>query len=119
MGLTAERDCDEHGHQFHLSAAVALLLLDVQTKRGFRPAQVFIIIVGLIALLALIGYGYRVLPLYSFGSQMPMALNSAICFELFAWRRCQCGRDRGVMMVITSDTTGGAHGAAIVAGGRF
>ncbi len=86
----------------------ALLLLDAQTKRGFRPAQIFIIIAGLLALLALIGYGYRVLPLYSFASQLPMALNSAICFELFAIAALAVRPSRGLMMVITSDTTGGA-----------
>jgi signal transduction histidine kinase len=87
---------------------LALLLLDVQTSRGFRPAQAFIVMVGLIALLALIGYGYRVLPLYSFGSKLPMALNSAIGFELFAIAAISVRPSRGVMMVITSDTTGGS-----------
>jgi signal transduction histidine kinase len=86
----------------------ALLLLDMQTKQGFRPAQAFIVIAGLMALLALIGYGYRVLPLYSFGSRLPMALNSAICFELFAIAALAVRPSRGLMMVITSDTTGGA-----------
>jgi len=87
---------------------MALLLLDVQTSRGFRPAQVFLVIVGLMALLALIGYGYRVLPLYSFGSRLPMALNSAIGFELFAVAGMSARPSRGLMMVITSDTTGGS-----------
>jgi signal transduction histidine kinase len=87
---------------------LALLLLDVQTRRGSRPAQGFILVVGLIALLALIGYGYRVLPLYSFGSKLPMALNSAISFELFATAAMAARPNRGLMRVITSDTTGGA-----------
>src|SRR6185312_3046944 len=82
---------------------LALLSLDVQTKQGYRPAQVFILIEGLIALLTLIGYGYRVLPLSSFGSQIPMALNSAICFELFAAAALSVRPSRGLMMVITSD----------------
>ena len=86
----------------------ALLLLDVQTKQGWRPAQVFIVAEGLLALLALIGYGYRVLPLYSFGSRLPMALNSAVCFELFGIAALAVRPSRGLMMVITSDTTGGA-----------
>lgn len=91
-----------------LCCGLTLLLLDVQTKRGYRPAQVFVVIVGLIALLALIGYGYRVLPLSSFGSQFPMSLVSAICFELFAVAALSVRPSRGLMMVITSDTTGGA-----------
>jgi signal transduction histidine kinase len=91
-----------------ICCGMALLLLDVQTRRNFRPAQVFIVIVGLIALLALIGYCYQVLPLYSFGSNIPMALNSAISFELFAVAALAVRPSRGLMMVITSDTTGGA-----------
>jgi signal transduction histidine kinase len=91
-----------------ICCGMALLLLEVETSRGFRPAQVFIIIVGLIALLALIGYAYRVLPLYTFGSRLPMALNSAIGFELFAVAALAVRPRRGLMMVITSDTTGGA-----------
>jgi signal transduction histidine kinase len=85
-----------------------LLLLDVETRHGFRPAQVFIIGVGLVALLVLIGYGYRVLPLYSIGSQIPMALNSAIAFLMFSLSALAARPDRGLMRAITSDTTGGA-----------
>jgi signal transduction histidine kinase len=85
----------------------ALLLLDAQTKNGVRPAQACILMVGLMALLALIGYGYRVLPLSSFGSRLPMALNTAVGFELFAVAALSVRPSRGLMMVITSDTTGG------------
>ena len=91
-----------------ICCGMALLLLDVDTPRGFRPSQVFSVIVGLIALLALIGYGYRVLPLYTFGSRLPMALNSAIGFGLFSLAALGVRPRRGLMMVITSDSTGGA-----------
>lgn len=86
----------------------ALLLMDVETRRGFRPAQVFIVIVGLTALLALIGYGYRVMPLYSIGSRIPMPLNSDIALAIFSLAALAARPDRGVMLAITSDTTGGA-----------
>jgi signal transduction histidine kinase len=91
-----------------ICCGLALLLLDVETRRGFRPAQVFIVIVGLLALLALIGYGYRVLPLSRIGSRLPMALNSAIGFELFSVAALAARPGRGFMKIITSDTTGGA-----------
>src|SRR5258708_7180601 len=55
-----------------ICCGMSLLLLDVETRQGYRPAQAFIVLIGLIALLALIGYGYRVLPLYSIGSRHPM-----------------------------------------------
>ncbi|HEX4263981.1 MAG TPA: ATP-binding protein [Verrucomicrobiae bacterium] len=91
-----------------IGCGMVLLLLDVETRRGFRLAQVFIVIVGLMALLVLIGYGYHVLPLYRIGSRLPMALNSAIGFELFSVAALAARPGRGLMMVITSDTTGGA-----------
>lgn len=91
-----------------ICCGAALLLLDIATKRGFRPAQVFILIVGLVGLLVLIGYAYRVLPLYSIGSRIPMALNSAIAFELFSMTALSVRPADGMMKVITSDTTGGA-----------
>lgn len=87
---------------------MALLLLDVETRRGFRPAQVFIVLIGLTALLVLIGYGYHVLPLSRVGSRLPMALNSAVGFGLFSVAALAARPGRGLMMVITSDTTGGA-----------
>lgn len=91
-----------------ICCGVALLLLDVETRRGFRPAQVFVIALGLVGLLALIGYAYRVLPLSSIGSKIPMAFNSAIGFELFSLAALAARPGEGVMKVITSDTTGGA-----------
>jgi signal transduction histidine kinase len=90
-----------------ICCGMSLLLLDVETRQGYRPAQAFMVLVGLIALLALIGYAYRVLPLYSIGSRLPMALNSAIGFELFSLAGLSVRPDRGLMKVITSDTTGG------------
>lgn len=91
-----------------MCCGLVLLLLDVETRRGFRPAQAFGVLIGLIALLGLIGYAYHVLPLYSFGSRMPMALNSAIGFELFSAAALASRPASGLMRPITSDTTGGA-----------
>jgi len=90
-----------------VACALGLLLLDVETRRGFRPAQVFILLVGSIALLVLIGYAYHVLPLYTLGSRVPMALSSAICFELFSVTALSARPGRGLMQAVTSDTTGG------------
>ena len=42
---------------------LALALLDVRTRRGVRPAQFLALAVGLIALLALIGYAYSAVSL--------------------------------------------------------
>ncbi len=47
-----------------LVSGLALLLFEVETRRGFCPAQAFILGTGWLALLGLISYGYRALSLY-------------------------------------------------------
>jgi signal transduction histidine kinase len=91
-----------------LLCAVSLLLLDVETRSGRRPAQPLLLFTAFLALLVLIGYGYHVLPLYTLGSKIPMALNTAIAFELFCLGALAARPDRGLMIALTSDTTGGA-----------
>src|SRR5262249_43063170 len=58
--------------------------------------------------LALIGYSYRVLGLYSMGETLPMALETALAFTVFCLGFLAAQSERGFMMVITSRTTGGA-----------
>ncbi len=85
-----------------------LLLIDTETRRGFRPAQLCFLLSAFIGLLALIGYVYRVLPLYSIGSAIPMSLISAVEFVLLSFGGLFARPDRGVMRVVASDTTAGA-----------
>jgi signal transduction histidine kinase len=87
---------------------LALLLLDVETRSGFRFGQVFVLTAGLIALLALIGHGYRVLSFYRFGGAIPMALETAIAFTAFCLGYTAVRPKHGFMIIITSPSTGGA-----------
>src|SRR5262245_10092043 len=61
---------------------LALVLLDVETRRGIRPAQFLALIGGLIALLALIGYAYSAVSMLGGQQFVPMAINSAITFAI-------------------------------------
>jgi PAS domain S-box-containing protein len=88
-------------------SAAALLVFRRRTQRGFCPAQVFAVLTGIIALTALIGYTYRELVLYRIGNSIPMALNTAICFGLLSAAMLCAQSDRGIMAVLTSDTSGG------------
>ena len=72
------------------------------------PSQALLLMAAFVALLALMGYAYRVLPLYSIGMAMPMALSTAVAFEVFCLSALFALPDRGIMRVIASDTTGGA-----------
>ena len=66
------------------------------------------LVVGFIALLALLGYSYGVLPLYQVHAAMPMALTTAIGLALFSIGFLAAKPDRGLMSVLTSETTGGS-----------
>lgn len=59
----------------------ALLSLDVEV-RGTRPAESLALVVAVICLLTLTGYGYREESLQRVASYLPMALNTAIAFAL-------------------------------------
>lgn len=91
-----------------LCIGLGLLFLDTETRGGFRPAQALVVIAGTIALLALIGYSYRLLSLYRVGSITPMAPSTGIGFAVLSLTILAARSDRGFMTVITSPTAGGA-----------
>ncbi len=85
----------------------SLLLLEVEMRARFRPAQVLALAAGLISMVALIGYAYRVLALYEVGSFIPMPLNSAAVFFVTSLGVLAARPDRGWMQLLTSESTGG------------
>ena len=87
---------------------LALALLDVETRRGIRPAQLLALMGGLIALLVLIGYAYSATSLIGVQQFIPMALNSAIGFAILSVGILHARPDRGLMAVVTSRGAGGA-----------
>lgn len=85
----------------------SLLLLDMETRPGFRPAQFFLMATGLISLLALIGYAYGIKPFYYVTSYIAMALNTAMLLFILSLGILFARVKSGVMAIIASDTTGG------------
>jgi hypothetical protein len=92
----------------------ALVLIHCRTRRCILLYQVFTLAVGLIALIALIGYSYHVLLFYGLGAALPMSLESAICFALLSLGLLAARPDQGLMTVLTSETTGGAIGLRLL-----
>ena len=85
----------------------ALALLDKQTRRGRWPAQ-FLVLASLIAsLLALVGYSFGTASFYGVASFIPMALHTALTFVLFCIGILCARPDHGLMVVVTSEGTGG------------
>ncbi|MBI4055465.1 MAG: PAS domain S-box protein [Elusimicrobia bacterium] len=90
-----------------LTAGAALLMLDVETKRGTRPAQFLTLADGSIGWLALVGYAYGVRPLYGVASFTQMAFHTAIAFTLLSAGILASRPSHGLVAVFTSSGAGG------------
>jgi PAS domain S-box-containing protein len=84
-----------------------LFLLDVETKRGYRPAQLLILMEGIISLLALLGYIYGFTTFYGLPDFTKMAVHTMVLFCLIFAGVLMARPDRGWMQVITSENMGG------------
>jgi signal transduction histidine kinase len=93
----------------------ALLLLDRRTRRGYWPAQFLALIAGVIALLILVHYGFRLSTPPGAGAFYPsMPLHGAIAFAI-ASAGVQFARpDRGMVQVFTSNGVGGTMARRLV-----
>ena len=88
-------------------AGTALLLLDVETKRGRHPAQVIGLIGLAIASLALVGYLYGTQPLYAIDRAAGMALFTALTFFIAQSGILFARPTRGGVAVLTGNDAGG------------
>lgn len=86
---------------------LALLLLDLTTRRGWRPSELFAVATALVALLALTGYAYKVQWLYGVGTFIPMALHTAAVFLLLSLGVLCARPGKGFMAVVTGDSGAG------------
>jgi PAS domain S-box-containing protein len=86
---------------------IALLLIDVESKRGIRPAQFLALIATAIASTALIGYLYGVESLYSIGAYSSMALPTALGFAAFTLGVLFARPQAGWMDIVSSEAIGG------------
>jgi PAS domain S-box-containing protein len=91
-----------------IAGGLALLLLDVQSRRGFRPAQLLALGTALLGVLSLMGFAYHSLALFQIAGYVPMALNTGLCFGLLGLGVLSARPDTGLMAVLTSSTAGGA-----------
>ena len=76
-------------------------------QKGHRPAEFLGTISAVSALLAILGYAYRVPSFYGFGSYVPMTLHTAIAFIALGVGIFLARSDEGIAAVIASDTAGG------------
>jgi signal transduction histidine kinase len=90
-----------------LLTGASLLLLDVQTRRGRRPAEILTAITAVIAILALVGYSYGLIGYYTTANYVPTSLPGAIGLLLLATGILLARARKGIMGIIVSDTAGG------------
>jgi len=91
-----------------LLCGAALILIHFDTPRRLIVAyQACSLGMGLIGVIALIGYSYHVMLFYRIGVAAPMSLEAALCFALLCLGLLAARPDRGLMTVVTSQTTGG------------
>lgn len=87
---------------------IALLLLDVESRRGQRPSQWLILVEGIISFIALTGYTYGVKPLYGpIAAYTVMALHTAVLFNIICLGILFSRPDKGLMKLLTTESLGG------------
>lgn len=96
----------------------ALTILDVQSRRGRRPAQFLCLLVSVITLTAVVGYIYGVSGLYAHRSFI-MALSTALAFLLLSAGVLFARPEDGVMALITSPGLGGAVARRLIPAALF
>ncbi|MBI2060255.1 MAG: hypothetical protein HYT87_10840 [Nitrospirae bacterium] len=99
-----------------LLQGMALLFIDIETRRGRRPAQALPLLSGLVSTLAVVGYAYGVRGMYGITSYIPMALNTAVAFLLLD-AGILCARpNRGIMRRISSSSEEGVMARRLLIG---
>lgn len=88
-------------------SGIGILLLDVRTRRGFRPTEILCLLGSIIGFLALIGYSYGLIVVYRSPTYEPMSLPGAIAFILLAAATLLARTESGAMRVIMSNTPAG------------
>ncbi|MEO8350475.1 MAG: methyl-accepting chemotaxis protein [Chthoniobacteraceae bacterium] len=91
-----------------LLLGAALVLADSRSSRWQRLAETLLLVVGLVALLALVGYAYGVRALTGIASYIPMALHTAAVFFVLVVGGLCARANRNRMARLTCASAGGA-----------
>lgn len=97
---------------FILSGSI-LLLIRMEGK-WVIVFQSLALVIGLVGLLSILGYVYRVQEFYGALAYLPMAVHTAICFYLFAAAILFESAGIGIMKELTSPYSGGLIGRLLI-----
>jgi PAS domain S-box-containing protein len=90
-----------------LLSGLALLMLDVRTRRGAVPSQWLALLIGLIALLPLIGYAYSIQSLFGIAKYTGIAVHTAVAIAALAVGLLASRPTTGLMVRVSADDAGG------------
>ena len=85
----------------------AILLMDVKSRSVRRGVEFAAVAVGLVSLLAVLGYAYGIQPLYRIGPFGAMAMHTAITFSILSVGVLLSHTDSGFLAVFAGNSTGG------------
>jgi diguanylate cyclase (GGDEF)-like protein/PAS domain S-box-containing protein len=85
----------------------ALVSMDYETRSGAKPSQLLALSAALVSLLALMGYFYGVQAFYAIGFAPAMPFYTALGCLVLAGAVLFARPDRGVMLLVTRDSSGG------------
>jgi PAS domain S-box-containing protein len=85
----------------------ALVFFDLPARGNRIPSQFLALMLGFLALVAILGYAYGISTLYGVGAYIPMALHTAACFLLLAIGILLARPTRGIMRFVTIDCASG------------
>jgi signal transduction histidine kinase len=95
-------------------AGLAALFIDYETKNGHRPGQYLMLLIGAVALMALIGFAYGVSYLYKIPSFTGIAIYATILFLILFLGFIFARPDKGLMRTFNSDLLGSKNAVRIL-----
>jgi PAS domain S-box-containing protein len=100
-------------------SGVSLLCVHSETKSGRMPAQILAMVLAFIGMLSILGYIYQVKAFYGMSGYIPMALQTAVCFLLFAFSILFTYPAKGLMKAFTSRGSGGMMARSLIPAALF
>ncbi|MBF0553280.1 MAG: PAS domain S-box protein [Nitrospirae bacterium] len=85
---------------------IALFLIDVEVRWRLKPSQFIAIVMGLIALVSIMGYVYGIASIYTPSLYNAMALHTALAFLMASIGILTARPDKGIMIFLVRDSIG-------------
>ncbi|MBX3698919.1 MAG: PAS domain S-box protein [Dokdonella sp.] len=95
---------------------LAILFIDQSLGRGHRPSEYLAAAAALVALIALLGYAYKIGPMSGLPRFIPMALHTALAFLLAALGVLALRSKSGWMALVTGSGPGGTMSRLMLPG---